>query len=1317
MAISIGPRIGIEGDTHFRAVLKEIISSTQVLKSEMDKVTKSFTVNDTALQKHTRTVEELNKVITGQTEVVRTNEMMLRKAEEAEAKSKQRLEEKRQALDEAQTAYDKHQESVRIYTKGLGAAHPFVEKLKEQEKGLATELEQADKEFKKAQTAVANNERFTNLWRVETNKAKIELSELKRQLANAPNYMEEFANKTRLSQEELKRLEQQGRFLDEEIKQTRNGYTLFTGELKKTADTTDYLKRKMENQNDVLRRTETLRKQSEDTVRKEQKALKELEDRLEIVKRSYGSNSEEARLLEEAIHKQRLEVEKATKQTDDFRLKEETLKTAISDTKRELDNQTNALIHVGDKIQSVGNTISGFGDALTKYITTPLIGASTASIKFASDFADGMAKVYTIANESEVPMQEMADGLKALSDESGFSLQDLAEASYQAVSASVATGDALDFVTDATKLARAGFTDVTTAVDILSTIQNVYGKETYSTAEAMDILLKTQNDGKTVVGQLADRMGIIIPMAKNYGVSLEQIAAGYATMTKQGVKTEQATTYFRAMFTELEKEGSDVDKLLDTLTGKTFKQLMDSGYDIADVLKILWRHVNGNSEAFQRLFGNVRSTQAIAALSANNFEILEDELAAMQNTTGLVGEALETLNTPGLKARKTINRLKNASEEFGEDLLNDLLPTLEKVVAFVEKWTTAYREADKPTKDLIKNLVLLVGAVGPVIKVAGVLITGIGGLVKGFGALGALLTTGMIPGVTTLAGAFSVLAPVIGAVGVALGGLLIYDAYAKKQYEDYIQNTYGLTEAEKALCERVNANTEAMRTGREATEENVSAILTNSDGVYKLIERYNELVDEEGNVREGAQGLANVLLTEIAEALGMDIEQVKALRDEHGLLSDAIERTIETKKREAILEAYKEDWIDALKNEAKARVDVAEAQKQLDSAIEEGQQLRQEQAELEAENLRLIQETGEGMEGYNDRMHELGDAIEANAQKQKELGDAVSGAQDELNAASQTVENYEGAMQAVEEGSANAGTAVDMLVEGFKRAGSATGEELRQQYLSTKEHYEKLKKAVEDGAEDITQAELDEAQYRYQQAMNEYVEYNNMLKKEAERGSKEQAQGANKYMSEARRNAAQQKTMTLNGYDDKGEAGRIGSRESKEYANGVDDYRTTAHNNAVAMKNTVESGLEGYQKAYDKGSHMAKGFIDGMLSRYDEIGKAAADLAGHSADKLASKLRERSPSRVTREMGEYFSEGFAIGINSGNRLALTAAENLAGSAVDAMYQPSGWSTAKTVNAPINVNVTVNGNVDDYSGLADVIADRINTKVLQKQGAF
>lgn len=1316
MPVSIGPTIGIQGEKIFRSELKSILQEVKTLETGMKAMTEAFNKNDSALVRNSKTQAILRKQIEEQRTAVEKTKQMVEESVKAEEHAVTRRDAAKRKLEELQKAYPEVAKTAQVYTDVLGVESKLTKDAVAAEQAMSKEIKKTEKSLETAEAGIYKSQEVTARWREEQIKAEEALRKLEQELLKTPDYLGEFQRNTEGAQRHLEDLERSVTLADKSIQLTETTYNLWTSELKKNADQQDYLKRKLEAQKSVLQQTTQLRKQAGEVVYKEERSYYNLVKKLEDAKAEYGENSKQARLLTTAVEEQEKRVAEATKTYNDFVDKEKDAKIAIGETTQQLKEQKNAAMIVGDHISQVGDKIASFGDKLTQYVTTPLIGAATASVKFASDFQDGMAKVYTIADRSVVPIDEMADGLKRLSDSSGFSLDDLTEAAYQAVSASVKTEDAVDFLTDATKLARAGFTDTTTAVDILSTVMNSYGHEAYTAAEISDILLKTQNDGKTIVDQLAGSMGMIIPMAKNYNVSLEQIAAAYATMTKQGVKTEMATTYLRAMFTELEKGKSKVNGILDKLTGKTFAQLMGEGKNLSEVLKLLWDYVGGNAEAFQKMFGNVRSTQAVAALAANDFGILNDELIAMSDTTGLVDEALETLQTPGLQARKTLNRLKNASEEFGEDLLKDLLPVLEKVATIVENLTAAYRDADQPTRDLIKNTALLIAAIGPGVKVIGTVIKAVGSVITGFGAFSKLLTVGVIPGVTTLGGAISVLAPAVMAVGAALGGLWLYTEWSNKEFEAYIDNTYGMSDAEVALCERVEASTQAMRESREEREATSKEIVANYDSVKILCERYNKLVDEEGNVKEGAEGLAEVLLGEIAEALGLDIDQVKELRDEHGLLTDEINNTIEAKKQEAIIDAFRDDWVDAIKRQASAQKDVEEMQRQYNQAVDEGNALEAERSALEEENLRLLAETGEGLDGYNTKHEELDAAIEKNAETQERYNKDLQDAQNELNSASNFASNYELAMQAVQDGSANAAQAVDMLVSDFKHAGSATSTELWNQLNMYKQHYDDLAQEVADGGRDVNDEEYKAAKFLYEQAKSEWEEYALMASQASENASKEQANGVGKYKTQAQQNAAQQKQMTLNGYDDKGESGRIGGRESKDYANAVDDSRTTAHNNAIAMRDTVEAGLEGYTKAYNKGAHMGQGFADGIQSKLDEVGRKSSSLADHSAGILARELHERSPSKVTREIGRYFTEGFALGIGDADRLASQAATQLSGSAVDAMYQPTGWQ-ARTVNAPISVNVTVNGNVEDYGELADVIADRINTQVLQKQGAF
>ncbi|WP_330639366.1 phage tail tape measure protein, partial [Clostridioides difficile] len=117
---------------------------------------------------------------------------------------------------------------------------------------------------------------------------------------------------------------------------------------------------------------------------------------------------------------------------------------------------------------------------------------------------------------------------------------------------------------------------------MLTTIQNAYGMSQKDMAHVSDVLIQTQNKGKLTVDELASSMGKIIPTAKSLNVSVEQLGAGYAILTAKGIASAEATTYMNAMYNELGKSGTKVDKILKKLTDKGFADLQKEGKSTAD---------------------------------------------------------------------------------------------------------------------------------------------------------------------------------------------------------------------------------------------------------------------------------------------------------------------------------------------------------------------------------------------------------------------------------------------------------------------------------------------------------------------------------------------------------------------------------------------------------------------------------------------------------------------------------------------------------------------------------------------------------------
>lgn len=160
---------------------------------------------------------------------------------------------------------------------------------------------------------------------------------------------------------------------------------------------------------------------------------------------------------------------------------------------------------IGGKIsEALGGEVTAAGDTAGQSLGKSLIGAVgkilaaagigkmlQAAFTEGSAFETAVAKVGTIADTTKVPIGELKEQITDLSGTMGIAAGDLAEATYQAISAGQDTGDAVAFAGQAAKLAAAGFTNSSSAVDILTTALNAYGLEADQAGHVSDVLLTT----------------------------------------------------------------------------------------------------------------------------------------------------------------------------------------------------------------------------------------------------------------------------------------------------------------------------------------------------------------------------------------------------------------------------------------------------------------------------------------------------------------------------------------------------------------------------------------------------------------------------------------------------------------------------------------------------------------------------------------------------------------------------------------------------------------------------------------------------------
>lgn len=291
--------------------------------------------------------------------------------------------------------------------------------------------------------------------------------------------------------------------------------------------------------------------------------------------------------------------------------------------------------------KSLGSALVG---TLTKVVVAAGIGKMLQSaFTGGTAFESAMAKVGTIADTAKVPLESLSSQVLQVSGDMHIGANEISEAAYQAISAGQDTGNAVAFAGQASMLATAGFTSSASAVDILTTALNAYGKGADEAGHVSDVLLTTQNLGKTSVDELAGSMGRVIPLAAAYNVSLENLSSGLAIMTANGIATAEASTYTKSMLNELGDTGSSVGKILKQQTGKSFAELNADGKSLGDVLQVLYDSVGGNATKFAGLWSSVEAGTGALSLASSGADKFNGVLQQMQADSGATQTAYDTM--------------------------------------------------------------------------------------------------------------------------------------------------------------------------------------------------------------------------------------------------------------------------------------------------------------------------------------------------------------------------------------------------------------------------------------------------------------------------------------------------------------------------------------------------------------------------------------------------------------------------------------------------------------------------------------------------
>ena len=271
-----------------------------------------------------------------------------------------------------------------------------------------------------------------------------------------------------------------------------------------------------------------------------------------------------------------------------------------------------------------------------------IVGALGMAGNASAQYGRQIAEVGTLSGEARDMLGEYRTELLSLSAEYGQSTEALTKGLYDSVSAGIAAGDAVQFVADASKMAVGGVTDVSTSVDLLTSVLNAYGAEASEAAHYSDVMFATVQKGKTTIPELAANMGKIASTAAMAGIPIEEVGAALATMTAKGLRTEIATTSLAATIAVLMKPTKELSAALSS-AGYASGEALLKAEGLTGAMKFLSEASGGSAAEMSVLLGSIESVRGASALTSDGAVGLAANLEYMGDSAGAASGAFGNL--------------------------------------------------------------------------------------------------------------------------------------------------------------------------------------------------------------------------------------------------------------------------------------------------------------------------------------------------------------------------------------------------------------------------------------------------------------------------------------------------------------------------------------------------------------------------------------------------------------------------------------------------------------------------------------------------
>ncbi|EOI47874.1 phage tail tape measure protein [Enterococcus faecium] len=368
---------------------------------------------------------------------------------------------------------------------------------------------------------------------------------------------------------------------------------------------------------------------------------------------------------------------------------------------------------------AVGKVMQGTGAAMTKYITTPLIGVGVAAAKVGGDFEEQMSRVKAISGATGDTFEQMKQQAIDLGAKTAFSAKESAAGMENLASAGFSAQEIMKAMPGLLDLAAVSGGDVALASENTATALRGFGLEASEAGHVADVFARAAADTNVEVGDMGEALKYVAPVANSMGISLEETAAAIGIMSDAGIKGSQAGTTLRGALSRLARPTKAMQDTMDNL-GVSFYDADGKMKPLKTQVELLKKAFEGltpeqQQNALVTLYGQ-ESLSGMMALIDKGPDSLGKLTKSLKDSDGAADDMARTMQD---NMNSSIEQMFGAFESAAIVIQKILAPSIKKVADAISGLVEKFVSAPESTQKLIVAIGLIVAAIGPLIFMIG----------------------------------------------------------------------------------------------------------------------------------------------------------------------------------------------------------------------------------------------------------------------------------------------------------------------------------------------------------------------------------------------------------------------------------------------------------------------------------------------------------------------------------------------------------------------------------------------------------------------